>query len=198
MNPDVEIYRLFDLMPASGRMGIKILSKPEQSQVLYTPQPLPWSRDRLIFINFDLWRYLSVPQQDLLVLSAVGRLLQIKWLEPNWYQAMALMGLIGGVVEFNQGDGIGMVVGSGLALVGLRQLWQKSNTRGENSELAVAADQKALEIATRRNYTEVKAAEELYQGILQVADIEGKRGLSFTELLRCQNLKAIAGISSRS
>lgn len=193
MNPDVEISRLFELMPASGRMGIKIFSKPEQSQVIYTPQPLPWSRERQIYINFDLWRYLSVAQQDLLLLSAVGHLLQFKWLQPNWYQGMAVAGLIGGWVEFTQGDAIGMVVSSSLALVGLRQLWQRSN----ESELAVEADQKALQIALRRDYTEVKAAEELYRAIVQVAEIEGKRGLSFTELLRCQNLKAIAGIATR-
>jgi len=193
MNPDVEISRLFNLMPASGRMGIKIFSKPEQSQVIYTPQPLPWSKERQIYINFDLWRYLSVPQQDLLLLSAVASLLQIKWLQPNWYQGMAVVGLIGGWVELTQGDAIGMVVSSSLALVGLRQLWQRSN----DSELAVEADQKALQIAMRRDYAEVKAAEELYRAIVQVAEIENKRGLSFTELLRCQNLKAIAGIASR-
>lgn len=193
MNPDVEISRLFELMPASGRMSIKIFSKPEQSQVIHTPQPLPWSRERQIYINFDLWRYLSVSRQDLLLLSAVGHLLQIKWLQPNWYQGMAVAGLIGGWVEFTQGDAIGMVVSSGLALVGLRQLWQRTN----ESELALAADQKALQIAMRRDYTEVKAAEELYWAIVQVAEIESKRGLSFTELLRCQNLKAIAGIASR-
>ncbi len=193
MNPDMEISRLFELMPASGRMGIKIFSKPEQNLVIYTPQPLPWSRERQIYINFDLWRYLSVPRQDLLILSAVGHLLQIKWLQPSWYQGMAVAGLIGGWVELSQGDAIGMVVSSGLALVGLRQLWQRTN----ESELAVAADQKALQIAMRRDYTEVKAAEELYRAIVQVAEIENKRGLSFTELLRCQNLKAIAGIASR-
>lgn len=193
MNPDVEISRLFNLMPASGRMGIKIFSKPEQSQVIYTPQPLPWSKERQIYINFDLWRYLSMPQQDLLLLSAVAGLLQIKWLQPNWYQGMAVVGLIGGWVELTQGDAIGMVVSSSLALVGLRQLWQRSN----DSELAVEADQKALQIAMRRDYAEVKAAEELYRAIVQVAEIENKRGLSFTELLRCQNLKAIAGIASR-
>jgi hypothetical protein len=135
----------------------------------------------------------AIYRQDLLLLSAVGHLLQFKWLQPNWYQGMAVAGLVGGWVEFTQGDAIGMVVSSGLALVGLRQLWQRSN----ESELALEADQKALQIAMRRDYTEVKAAEELYWAIVQVAEIESKRGLSFTELLRCQNLKAIAGIASR-
>jgi|GEM_PF-506216 hypothetical protein len=193
MNPEVEIYRLFDLMPASGRMGIKVFSKPEQEQVIYAPQPLPWSREKLIYINFDLWRYLSVPQQDLLFLSVVCRLLQIKWLQPNWYQVMAAAGLIGGWVEFNQGDAIGMIVGSGLALVGFRKLWEKN----DSNQVSVEADQKALQVAARRNYTETEAAEALYQGIVQVAEIEKKRGLNFTELLRCQNLKSIAGIANR-
>jgi hypothetical protein len=192
MNPNIEISRLFDLMPASGRMGIKILSKPEQGQVIFAPQPLPWSRERLIYINFDLWRYLSGSQRDLLLLSTVCSLLQVKWLQPTWYHGMAAAGLVGGWVEFAQGDAIGMVVSGGLALVGLRQLWQKN----DNSQLSVAADLKALQVALRRDYTETQAAEELYRAIVQAAEIEGKRGLSFSELLRCQNLKAIAGISA--
>ncbi len=34
MEPNVEIRRLLDVMPASGRMTTKIVSKPEQAKVI--------------------------------------------------------------------------------------------------------------------------------------------------------------------
>ena len=72
MNPEPEIRRLLDVMPASGRMLTKIVSRPQQSQVIDTPFPLPWSQERPIFINFDLWRRLSKPQRDLVILSKIS------------------------------------------------------------------------------------------------------------------------------
>ena len=57
MNQDNEISHLLDLMPASGRMMTRIVSKPESTKVIETNFPLPWQRGvRPIQINFDLWR----------------------------------------------------------------------------------------------------------------------------------------------
>ncbi len=55
MEPKVEIRRLLDIMPASSRMTTKIVSKAEQSKVIDASFPLPWHRERPIYINFDLW-----------------------------------------------------------------------------------------------------------------------------------------------
>ncbi|MGB5962283.1 MAG: DUF3318 domain-containing protein, partial [Coleofasciculaceae cyanobacterium] len=52
MNPDPEIRRLIELMPASGRMLTKIVSKPQQNTVIESQLPLPWSQARPICINF--------------------------------------------------------------------------------------------------------------------------------------------------
>ena len=41
MEPNIEIRRLLDVMPASGRMMTKIVSKPEQKQVIDAAFPLP-------------------------------------------------------------------------------------------------------------------------------------------------------------
>ena len=71
MEPNIEIRRLLDLMPASGRMMTKIVSKPEQKQVIDAAFPLPLSQARPIYINFDLWRRLPKPQRDLLLLQRV-------------------------------------------------------------------------------------------------------------------------------
>lgn len=191
MNPEPEIRRLIELMPASGRMLTKIVSKPQQTLVIESPFPTPWSQERPIFINFDLWRRLPKPQRDLLLLRTVSWLIGIKWFKPDLYQGVILAGLLGGIVELVQGDAVGVVVATGLSAIASTQLWR--STRRSESELD--ADAAAIKVATRRGYTESEAAQHLLAGIEAVAQVEGRTSLSFTELIRCQNLRAIAGLS---
>lgn len=191
MNPQPEIRRLLDLMPASGRMMTKIVSKPEQPQVLDSPFPMPWVRERPIYINFDLWRRLSKGQRDLLLLSAVSRVLGVKWFKADLYQGVVLAGIVGGVVELVQGDAIGVVVAGGLSALAATQIWR--GTRSSERELE--ADLAAIKVAVRRGYTETEAANHLLLAIETVGEIEGRGGLDFLDLIRCQNLKAIANLS---
>lgn len=72
MEPNIEIRRLLEIMPASSRMTIKIISKPEQAKVIDVAFPLPWNSDRPIYINFDFWRRLTKPQRDMLLLRTVS------------------------------------------------------------------------------------------------------------------------------
>ena len=191
MNPEPEIRRLIELMPASGRMLTKIVSKPQQSRVIESPFPVPWSQDRPIYINFDLWRRLPKPQRDLLLLRTVCWLLGIKWFKPDLYQGLSLAGLLGGIIELAQADAVGVVVAGSLSAIAATQVWR--STRSSQTELD--ADEAAIKVATRRGYTETEAAQYLLAGIEAVAELEGRSGLAFTELIRSQNLKAIAGFS---
>jgi len=191
MNPEPEIRRLIDIMPASGRMLTKIVSKPQQTTVIESPFPLPWSQERPIFINFDLWRRLPKPQRDLLLLRTVSWLIGIKWFKPDLYQGVVLAGLLGGIVELVQGDAVGVVVATGLSAIASTQIWR--STRSSQSELD--ADAAGIKVAIRRGYTESEAAGHLLSAIEAVAQIEGRSGLNFTELIRSQNLRAIAGLS---
>jgi hypothetical protein len=191
MNPEPEIRRLLDVMPASGRMLTKIVSKPEQSQVIETNFPVPWSSERPIFINFDLWRQLSKPQRDLLLLSTVSWLIAIKWFKPDVYQGVIVAALLGGVVELVQGDAVGVVVATGLSAIASTQIWKASRS----SQSLLDADEAAIRIAQRRGYTETEAAQHLLSALEAIAQIEGRLSLNFTELIRCQNLRAIAGLS---
>lgn len=191
MNPELEIRRLLDIMPASGRMLTKLSSKPEQSVVLDSPFPAPWMRERSIWINFDLWSRLSKPQRDLLILRTVSWLLGVKWFRPSLYQGAVLAGLVGAVVELAQGDAIGMIAAGGLSAIAGTQIWR--NNRSSRTELD--ADEAALRVAQRRGYSESEAARHLLSAIEAVAEIEGRPGLNFMELLRCQNLRSIAGVS---
>lgn len=192
MNPEPEIRRLIELMPASGRMLAKIVSRPQQTVVIESPFPMPWYRERPIYINFDLWRRLPRPQRDLLLLRTISWLISIKWFKPDLYQGVVLAGVLGGIVELAQGDAVGVVVATGLSALAGTRIWR--STRSTQSELD--ADDAAIKVATRRGYTETEAARHLLAGIEAVAEIEGRSSLNFTELVRCQNLRVIASLSS--
>ena len=188
---ETEISRLLDIIPASGRMLTKIVSKPEQTIVIEVPFPLPWSQKRPILINFDLWHRLPTAQRDLLILRTISWLLGIKWFKLDWYQGVVLAGLVGGIVELLQGDAVGVVVATGLSALASAQIWQSSHS----SQSQLEADEVAIKIAQRRGYSQSEATQHLLSAIATVARIEGRSSLNFTELIRCQNLRAIAGIS---
>jgi len=191
MSIESEIGRLLDVMPASGRMLTKIITKPQQSKVIDLPFPMPWKRDsRPIYINFDLWRRLSRNQRDLLILRATSVLIGVKWFKPDIYQGIALAGLAGLTIELIQGDAVGIVVATGLSAIAANQIWRSN--RSVQRELD--ADDAAMKVALRRGYSEVEAAQSLLGAIEAVAEIEG-RPLNFAELIRCQNLRAIANLS---
>ena len=192
MEPNIEIRRLFEVMPASGRMKMKIVSKPEQTQVIDTIFPLPWNQERPIYINFDLWGRLTKPQRDLLILQKVAWLTGVKWFKPEIYQGVVLAGLLGGLVESAQSDVVGVAIASGLSAIALWRIW--GSNKSQDAELN--ADTVALKVAQRRGYSQVEAAEHLLSAIEAVAKIERRSGLDFIALIRCQNLRAIAGLSA--
>jgi hypothetical protein len=191
MEPITEISRLLDIMPASGRMICKIISKPEQKTVIETPYPLPWTGTREIWINFDLWSRLSLQQRDLLLLRTVSWLIGIKWFKPDIYQGLVVAAILGGVVELVQRDVVGVVIAGGLTALASTQIWR--NNRSSQAELS--ADEAAIKVAIRRGYSETEAAQSLIRAIDAVAQIEGRSNLDFVALLRRQNLRAIAGLS---
>ncbi|MUL37664.1 DUF3318 domain-containing protein [Gloeocapsopsis dulcis] len=194
MEPAIEIRRLVEIMPASGRMMTKIVNKPEQATVINSPFPLPWHQQRLIYINFDLWRRLSQPQRDLLLLRTVSWLLRVKWLKPDIYQGVVIAGLIGTTIELLQQDAVGVLVAGGLSAIALHRIWRNNRS----IQLEIEADEAAIQIAQRRSYIAAEAAEHLLAAIEAVTKLEKRPGLSFVELIRCQNLRAIAGLSSVS
>ncbi|MHC5596358.1 MAG: DUF3318 domain-containing protein [Nostoc sp.] len=191
MEPNVEIRRLLDMMPASGRMTTKLVSKPEQAKVIDASFPQPWNQARPIYINFDLWRRLTKPQRDLLLLQMVSWLTGVKWFKPDIYQGLVLAGLLGGFLEATQSDVVGVAVAGGLSAIATFRIWRTN--KSQESELN--ADAAAIKIGQRRGYSEAEAAQHLLSAIEAVAKIEGRSGLNFTELIRCQNLRAIAGLS---
>ncbi len=192
MSVESEIRRLLDIMPASGRMLTKIVSKPQQLKVIDAPFAPPWNRDsRPIYINFDLWRRIPKGQRDLLLLRAVSSLITIQWLKPDLYQGITAAGLIGLTVQTIQGDILGMVASGGLTAIAVYQIWRSN----QSVQRELDVDEAAIKVALRRGYSSVEAAKNLLDGLEASAQLEGRSTLNFTELIRCQNLKAMANIS---
>ena len=192
MESKAEIRRLLNVIPASSRMTVKIVSKPKQPKVIDATFPLPWTRERVISINFNFWSSLPQPQRDLLILQKVSWLTQVKWFQPQIYQGVAIAGLVAGVMESAQGDVLGVGVATGLSAMALLRIWRGN----KSSELDLNADLAAIAIAQRRGYSETEAAEHLLSAIEAIAGIQKNGSLDFNELIRCQNLRAIAGLSS--
>ncbi len=197
MTPDLEILRLKDLMPASGRMSTRIVSKPEQTAVIVGPAAANlWVRlrqqEKPIAINFDLWARLPQPQRDLLLLREVSWLSESNWFKLDLYQGLAVAGLLGTLLEAIQVDAVGTVVGGALTAVSVSQVWRAN--QGTGSQLA--ADEAAIRVAQRRGYPEPDAARHLLEGIQSVTKLEGRSAPEFTDLIRVQNLRSTAGLSA--
>lgn len=191
MYPDREIRHLLDLMPASGRMKVKLVNQPGQGQVIAAKLPRPWDQLRPVQINFELWDQLTREQQDLLFLRTVAWITDFKLLKLDVYQGLVAAGGVGFLMELLQVDTIGMVTAGGLMAIAGTQVWR--NSRGPKTE--IAADEAGIRVALRRGYENRVAAQALLSGIEAVTDLE-RRSLTFTELLRCQNLRKLAGLSA--
>ncbi|MEM8638379.1 MAG: DUF3318 domain-containing protein [Cyanobacteria bacterium P01_G01_bin.54] len=187
MNPDLEIQRLRDLLPASGRMKTLIRPARQTRIVIDAPFPKPWQwGDRRVSISFNQWAQLSEPQRDLLLLRTTSWLMAIRWFEPDWYQGLVAVALGSALFELIQQDAVGIVVSGGLGAIALRQIWQTFRS----PEREVAADNQAIQIAQRRGYAFNDAVNGLLTAIQTVAQLEGRTSLSYIELLRCQSLRA--------
>ena len=192
MNINEEIARLRDLLPASWRMATSIKSKPEQTEPVSSLQILPWQKGTQVNINFRLWRQLPEAQRDMLLLHEVSWRQQTKWLQTGAYQGIAIASVVGGVVEAVQGDVTGMAIAILLGTIGINQILRKN----KSSQIQIESDSEALEVAQKRGYSETEAARALLEAIPAVAKLIGRDKPEFTELIRCQNLRAIANLSN--
>ena len=192
VNTNAEVTRLKDLMPASGRMKTRIAINDRQSTVIQAPFPRPWHRSHPITINWSLWQALSISQRDMLFLHYVCWLTSVRILKPQLYQGVTAVGLVGTVFELFQTDAVGIAAAGGLTAIAATQVWRDST----GNQARLDADEAAIRIAQRRGYSERDAARHLLEAIEAVPQIEGRGGMSYTELLRAQSLRALIGTTS--
>jgi hypothetical protein len=194
IDPNAEINRLRELMPASGRMKTRLMLSETQPSLITADVPRPWNQTHPVTLNLALWQELTEPQRDLLFLRTVCWVTAVNLLKPNWYQGLAAVGAFGTLFELSQGDAVGVLVAGGLAALAGVRLWRTS--RGVSVE--IAADEKAVEVAQRRGYSQAEAAQALLGALEAMPRVEGHRSLSATDLIRCQNLRSLAGFSAVS
>lgn len=191
VNPNAEINRLRELMPASARMKTKLTLNDRQMDVIQAEFPVPWRQTHAVSMNLHLWQQLDQPERDLLFLHTVCWVTLANVLKPSWYQAMAGAGLVGGALELVQGDAIGVIAAGGVTALAAWQIW-----RGvKGPAMDIAADDKAVQVAQRRGYSQTDAATALIRAIEAVPPLEGRRVLTVNELMRCQNLRVQTGLS---
>jgi hypothetical protein len=194
VNPNAEIGRLRELMPATARMKTKLMLNERQLDVIKAEFPRPWQPATTVSINFERWQQLAVAERDLLFLRTVCWVTLANVLKPNWYQALAAAGLAGGFVELLQGDAVGVLTAASVTALAGWQVW-----RGVTGpQVDIAADDKAVQVALRRGYGQAAAAEALIRAIEAVPPLEGRQVLTVSELLRCQNLRVQTGRSEFS
>ncbi|WP_242023071.1 DUF3318 domain-containing protein [Pseudanabaena mucicola] len=191
MNINEEIARLRDLLPASWRMTTSIKSKPEQIEVISSLQILPWQKGTQVNINFRLWRQLPEAHRDLLLLHEISWRQETKWLQAGVYQGVAAVSLVGGIIEAVQGDAAGIAIAFLLGTIGINQVVRKN----QGAQVRIQCDKEAIEVAQKRGYREDEAARALLEAIPAAAKLVGRNNPEFTELIRCQNLRSIAGLS---
>jgi hypothetical protein len=90
-----------------------------------------------------------------------------------------------------QGDVTGIAIAFLLGTIGINQILRSN----KSSQVQVDADNEAIAVAQKRGYREDEAARTLLNAIPAAARLSGRDKPEFTELIRCQNLKAIAGLS---
>ncbi|MCS6959970.1 MAG: DUF3318 domain-containing protein [Pseudanabaenaceae cyanobacterium SKYGB_i_bin29] len=190
-HPSSEISRLLDLLPASWRMHTIVAQRPDQAQVITSTPILPWRRDTQIKINFRYWFNLPVNERDLLFLAEVSWRQQTQYFQWGTYQLVSLFALAGTIWETIEGDIPGLAVGVLLIAIA----WKQIDRQSKSAKTFLESDNEAIRVAQRRGYTDVVAARSLLEGIQNAAKLEGRQIPSFTELIRCQNLRSLAGIS---
>jgi Protein of unknown function (DUF3318) len=193
-----EIMRLEDLLPASWRMQTKVIGGLERVPLIISTAPVPWANRTKISLNLRLWSQLSRSQRDLIFLQEVAGRLSTRWFAPGIYQGLTLLALCATIWQLTQSDIAGGAVGLLLTLL----VADRVKRRQSGLQARLRADEESIRIAQKRGYDQKEAARSLLAGLeakAMITESNGRADLAvdyqFELLIRCQNLRAIAGIS---
>ncbi len=186
MQLDTEINHLLDLMPASGRMYTKIISRTSQPKVIDYSFVRPWEKSaRPVYINFELWQELSRSERDLLLLGVVSKLLKNRQFKPSLKMVIIAGGLLALVIEATQGNAFGMIASGALVTFVARRVWRRYPSSDPAQE--IETDEETVATAIRRGYTGSLALRGLVGAIEKTAQLE-ERSLNFIEQSRIRHL----------
>ncbi|WP_038027291.1 DUF3318 domain-containing protein [Synechococcus sp. PCC 7336] len=191
-NPQEEIQRLRDLLPASLRPLLAIApmpygtiaSDPNRQLIGIKPRP-PWQPTGTIQIQFSQWLNIPQAQRDLLFLREAGWFDSRAWLQPGLYQIVAAAGGLATVLELALHNPVSVLLAGGVTGLAVRQVWQ--NLHSDNAQFN--ADEFALRRAQYRGYERREAARHLLAALETAMQVDQTDVLT---ILRLQRLKAIA------
>lgn len=146
-----ELRRLRTLLPPELQSWVMVEGTVEVNPTLIRCEEL--GRDEVeIQIDLAKWENLAIDQRNLLFWHEVARIQNDTIPREGWEMAALAIGLGGAVGELWVQDGLLLLLALALCGVSGYRLWQKNNGERTLKE-AIEADEKAIALATRFNYS---------------------------------------------
>ncbi|PPS42760.1 DUF3318 domain-containing protein [Chroococcidiopsis sp. TS-821] len=146
-----ELRRLRNLLPPELQSWVSVEGTTEVNPPLITTEEI--GRDQVeILIDLVKWDQLAIDQRNLLFWHEVARIQNDTIPKDGWEMAALAIGLGGAVGELWVQDGLLLLLALGLCGVSGYRLYVKNNGQKQLQE-AIEADEKAIALATRFNYT---------------------------------------------
>lgn len=146
-----ELRRLRTLLPPELQSWVMVEGTTEVNPPLIRCEEL--GRDEIeIQVDLTKWENFAIDQRNLLFWHEVARIQNDTIPREGWEMAALAIGLGGAVGELWVQDGLLLLLALGLCGISGYRLWQKNN--GERTiRAAIEADEKAIALATRFNYS---------------------------------------------
>lgn len=146
-----ELRRLRNLLPPELQSWVSVEGTTEVNPPLITTEEI--GRDQVeVLIDLVKWDQLAIDQRNLLFWHEVARIQNDTIPKDGWEMAALAIGLGGAVGELWVQDGLLLLLALGLCGVSGYRLYIKNNGQKQLQE-AIDADEKAIALATRFNYT---------------------------------------------
>ncbi len=146
-----ELRRLKTLLPPELQSWVLVEGTTEVNPPLVRTEEI--GRDEVeIQIDLAKWENLSIDQRNLIFWHEVARIQSDTIPKEGWEMAALAIGLGGAVGELWVQDGLLLLLALGLCGVSSYRLWQK-NRPDLTLQEAIEADERAIQLATRFNYT---------------------------------------------
>ena len=146
-----ELRRLKTLLPPELQSWVMVEGTTEINPPLIRCEEL--GKDEVeIQIDLAKWENFAIDQRNLLFWHEVARIQNDTIPREGWEMAALAIGLGGAVGELWVQDGLLLLLALALCGVSGYRLWQKNNGDRTQQE-AIEADEKAISLATRFNYS---------------------------------------------
>ncbi|MGF1535754.1 MAG: DUF3318 domain-containing protein [Elainellaceae cyanobacterium] len=185
-----ELRRLKTLLPPELKSWVTVESTTAVNPPLITCEEL--SRDQVeIQIDLVRWEQLALDQRNLMFWHEVARIQNDTIPRDGWEMAALAIGLGGAVGELWVQDGLLLLLALGLCGVSGWRLYKRNNAY-KTLEEAIAADEKAIALATRFGYTLPNAYKSLGSALKFLIEQTPKKKMRKRYESRLQALKKSA------